>query len=119
MKLPGPDHLIAIEPNPKRVRVTFAGRLIADSRNAFTLRETKYQPAFYIPREDIDMSLLARTAHATHCPYKGDAGYYSIRVGDSLAENAAWTYERPYPAVADIAGRLAFYRDRVDLIEEI
>ena len=119
MKLPGPDHPIAIEPNPKRLRVTFAGRIIADSRNAFTLRETNYQPALYIPREDIDMSLLERSAHATHCPYKGDAAYYSIRVTDRFAENAAWTYERPYPAVADIGGRLAFYRDRVDLIEEI
>ena len=119
MKLPGPDHPITIAPNPKRLRVTFAGRIIADSRRAFTLQETGYTPALYIPREDIDMSLLERTAHATHCPYKGDAAYYSIRVADRLAENAAWTYERPYPAVADIAGRLAFYRDRVDLIEEI
>ena len=119
MKLPGPDHPIAIEPNPKRLRVTFAGRVIADSRNAFNLRETKYQPALYIPREDIDMSLLERSAHATHCPYKGDAAYFSIRVGNRFGQDAAWTYERPYPAVADIAGRLAFYRDRVDLIEEI
>ena len=119
MKLPDPDHPVAIAPNPKRVRVTFAGRVIADSRNSVTLRERNYQPALYIPREDIDMSLLERSAHATHCPYKGDAAYYSIRVADRRAENAAWTYERPYPAVADIAGRLAFYRDRVDLIEEI
>ena len=119
MKLPGPDHPITIEPNPKRVRVTFAGRIIADSRRAFTLRETTYKPALYIPREDADMSLLERSAHATYCPYKGDAAYYSIRVADRLGQDAAWTYERPYPAVADIAGRLAFYRERVDLIEEI
>jgi len=83
------------------------------------LRETTYKPALYIPREDTDMSLLERSAQATHCPYKGDAAYYSIRVGDRLAQDAAWTYERPFPAVADIGGRLAFYRDRVDLIEEI
>jgi uncharacterized protein (DUF427 family) len=118
MKLPGPGHPITIEPNRKRVRVTFAGRIIADSRNAFTLRETTYTPALYIPREDIDMSLLQRSAHATHCPYKGNAAYYSIRVGDRFAKDAVWTYEHPYPAVADIAGRLAFYRDRVDSIEE-
>jgi uncharacterized protein (DUF427 family) len=119
MKIPGPDHPITIEPNPKRVRVTFAGRIIADSGRALTLRETTYAPALYIPREDTDMLLLERSAQATYCPYKGDAAYYSIRVGDRLAQNAAWTYERPFAAVADIAGRLAFYRDRVELIEEI
>ncbi len=119
MKLPGPDHPIAIEPNGKRVRVTFNGRVIADTTRALTMREATYQPALYIPREDTDMSLLERTEHATYCAYKGDASYYSIRVGERLAKDAVWSYERPYPAMTEIAGRLAFYRDRVDAIEEI
>ncbi len=63
----------------------------------------------YIPREDVDMSLLTRTEHATHCPYKGDAAYYTIDTGDRTVDNAIWTYEAPFPAVADIAGHLAFF----------
>ena len=119
MKLPGPDHPIAISANPKRVQVRFAGKVVADTTRALTLTETTYKPVHYIPREDADMGLLARTAHATHCPYKGDASYYSIQVGDRTAENAIWSYEQPFPAVAEIAGRLAFYPSRVDAIEEI
>jgi uncharacterized protein (DUF427 family) len=118
MKLPGPDHPITIEPNPKRVRVMFNGRVVADSRRALTLRETSLRPVHYIPREDADMRLFVRSAHATHCPYKGDAAYYSLRVDGRTAENAVWTYETPYPAMAAITGYLAFYPDRVDRIEE-
>ena len=119
MKLPGPDHPIAIEPHPKRVRVTFNGRTIADTTSALTLRETTYKPVFYIPREDADMTVFEHTSHATHCPYKGDASYYSIRVGDKLSENAIWSYEQPFPAMSEISGRLAFYPNRVDAIEEV
>jgi uncharacterized protein (DUF427 family) len=118
MKLPGPDHPISIEPHPQRVRVTFNGRTVADTTRALALREAKYPPVFYIPREDADMAVLERTSHATHCPYKGDASYYSIRVGDKLAENAIWTYEQPFPAVSGISEFLAFYPNRVDKIEE-
>ncbi len=118
MKIPGPDHPIAIEPNPRRVRVTFNGRVVADTRRALTLREAGYAPAQYIPRADIDMALTERTAHATYCPYKGDASYFSLRVGDRVAENAAWSYEAPYPAVAAIGEHLAFYPSRVERIEE-
>jgi uncharacterized protein (DUF427 family) len=118
MKLPGPDHPIEIAPHDGRVRVIFNGRTIADTARALVLRETTYRPVFYIPREDADMAAFERTAHATHCPYKGDATYYSIRVGDKLSENAIWSYETPFPAMADIAGRLAFYPRRVDAIEE-
>lgn len=119
MKLPGPDHPITITPTGKRVRVTFAGRVIADTMHAMTLQEASYKPVQYIPREDADMSLLARTDNATHCPYKGDASYYSIKVGDRVAENAIWSYEQPFPAMREIAGHLAFYPDRVDAIEEL
>src|SRR5262245_59122726 len=77
-KVPGPDHLITIEPNPARVVVTVAGRVVADSRAALTMREGKYPPVQYIPRKDVDMTLLERTDHASYCPYKGDCSYYSI-----------------------------------------
>jgi uncharacterized protein (DUF427 family) len=118
MKLPGPDHPIEIAPDGKRVRVVFNGRTVADTIRALVLRETTYKPVFYIPREDADMASFERTAHATHCPYKGDASYYSIRIGERVSENAIWSYEKPFPAMAQIAGRLAFYPNRVDAIEE-
>ena len=118
MKLPGPDHPISIAPHPQRVRVTLNGRIVADTTRALALHETTYKPVFYIPREDADMAVFERTSHSTHCPYKGDASYYSIRVGDKLAENAIWSYEQPFPAVAEISGLLAFYPNRVDKIEE-
>ncbi|HTJ99113.1 MAG TPA: DUF427 domain-containing protein [Bordetella sp.] len=118
VKIPGPDHPIIIEHNPKRVVVTLGGRVIADTREALTLREAHYPAVHYIPRKDADMTRLQRTDHATYCPYKGDCAYYSIPDGGSRADNAVWTYEAPHPAVAQIAGHLAFYPDRVDAIEE-
>jgi uncharacterized protein (DUF427 family) len=117
VKIPGPDHPITIKPAPGRVRVTFSGKVVADTRRALVLQEAAYKPVFYIPREDAQMAAFERTAHATMCPYKGDASYYSIKVGDRVAENAIWSYEAPYPAVAEIADHLAFYPDRVDAIE--
>ena len=119
MKLPGPDNPITIAANGKRVRITFAGRAVADTTHALTLKEASYRPVFYIPRADADMSLLEPTDHRTHCPYKGDANYFSIRAAGHNAENAVWSYENPFPAMAAITNYLAFYPDRVDLIEEI
>ena len=119
MRQPGPDHPITIEPNPQRVRVAFNGRVIADTRSALTLREAAYPAVQYIPRQDVDMGLLVRTTHGSHCPFKGDAAYYSVRVDGREAENAVWTYETPYPALASIAGYLAFYPDRVDAIDAL
>jgi uncharacterized protein (DUF427 family) len=119
MKLPGPDHPITITRNSKRVRVTFAGRVIADTKNALTLKEGSYKPALYIPRADTEMTLLAATDRRTHCPYKGDASYFTISVDGRTAENAVWSYEQPYPAMAEIKEHLAFYPDRVDKIEEM
>jgi uncharacterized protein (DUF427 family) len=118
MKVPGGDHPITIEPNPTRVIVSVAGRVVADTREALTLREASYPEVQYIPRKDVDMSLLERTDHSSYCPYKGDAAYYSIPVGGDRSANAVWTYETPYPAVADIKDHLAFYPDRVDRIVE-
>ena len=117
-KLPGPDHPIAIEPNPKRVQVRVAGRVIADSRQALVLRETSYPPVQYVPRSDVDMATLERSRHATTCPYKGEASYFTLNHAGTRVENAAWSYESPHPAVAAIAGHLAFYPDRVESIEE-
>ena len=118
MKLPGPSHPITIEPNPARIIVSIAGRTIADSRSALTLREASYAAVHYIPQKDVDMTLLKRTDHQTYCPYKGDCSYYSVPLGGERSVNAVWTYEAPYPAVAAIKDHVAFYPDRVDAIEE-
>jgi uncharacterized protein (DUF427 family) len=117
MKIPGPDHPIAITPAAERVRVTFNGMVIADSTRALALQEASYKPVFYLPREDAQMALCQRTDHSTHCPYKGDASYYTIKVGDKAAENAIWSYETPFPAMKEIEGHLAFYSNRVDAID--
>ena len=117
MKVPGPDHPITIVRNQGRVRVRFAGKVIADTTRALTLREAGYRPVYYVPREDADMSLLQPTAHASYCPYKGDASYFSIAAGGRTSLNAVWSYQQPYPAGGEIAGYLAFYPDRVDAIE--
>ena len=118
MKIPGPEHPIAIAPNPNRVRVTLGGTVIADTTRALTMRETSLPAVQYIPRQDVDMKLLTRTERVTHCPYKGDASYFTAAVDGRIAENAIWSYEQPFPAVSAIAGHLAFYPDRVDRIEE-
>jgi uncharacterized protein (DUF427 family) len=118
VKIPGPDHPIAIAPTPVRIVVKLAGRVVADTMAALALREASYPPVQYIPRKDVDMSLLTRTDHTTYCPYKGECAYYSIPLGGPVSANAVWTYENPYPAVAEIKDYLAFYPDRVDSIEE-
>src|SRR6202048_1865577 len=118
IKTPGPDHPITIERNAHRIVVTVAGRVVADTRAALTLREAGYPPVQYIPRNDVEMSLLARTDHATYCPYKGDCAYYSIPLGGERSVNAVWTYEVPYAAVAAIRDHVAFYPDRVDASEK-
>jgi uncharacterized protein (DUF427 family) len=118
MKLPGPDHPITIAANPKRVRVTAGGVVIADTTRALTLKEARYPDVQYVPRGDVDMALLARTARVTHCPYKGDANYFSVSAGGRTLENAIWSYETPFPAMAEISGHLAFYPDKVT-IEEV
>lgn len=114
MKIPGLDHPISIEPQPKRVKIIFNRQTIAETTQALELRESTLSPVQYIPRKDVAMELLQRTEHSTHCPYKGDANYFSITVDGKTAENAIGTYENPYPAVASIKEHLAFYPNRVD-----
>jgi uncharacterized protein (DUF427 family) len=118
VKIPGPDHPITITPASGRVVVKLGGRVIADTRNALILQEASYPGVKYVPRGDVDMSLLERTDHQTYCPDKGDCSYYSIPIGGERSRNAVWTYEDPYAAVAAIKDYLAFYPDRVDAIEE-
>jgi uncharacterized protein (DUF427 family) len=116
IKIPGPDHPITIDTSPSRVVVKVGGTIIADTRDALTLREASYPPVQYIPRRDVDMTALARSEHTTYCPYKGDASYYSIPAGGDRSINAVWTYEAPFDAMAQIKDYVAFYPDRVDEI---
>ena len=117
MKLPGPDHPITITANPKRVRVSADGIVIAETTRALTLKEAGYPPVQYIPRSDANLALMARTGRVTHCPYKGDANYFSVVVDGKTIENSTWTYETPFPAMAEISGHLAFYPDKVKVEE--
>jgi uncharacterized protein (DUF427 family) len=114
---PGPDHPITVTPNPARIVVTVAGKVVADTTRALTLQESTYPPVQYIPLEDVDRSLLERTETSTYCPYKGDASYYSIPAGGTRATDAIWVYEEPNDAVKQIKDHVAFYPDRVDSID--
>jgi uncharacterized protein (DUF427 family) len=114
-----PDHPITISPADRRIRVTFAGHIVADSDEALMLKEASYPAVFYLPPEHVDFTVLERTDHKTRCPYKGEASYHSIHIAGRTAQDAVWSYERPLAAVAAIAGYLAFYPDRVDSIEEL
>lgn len=118
VKVPGPEHPISIQRNPARIVVSVAGRVVADTCNALTLREAAYLPVQYIPSEDVDFSQLQRTHHVSYCPYKGDCNYYSVPAGGKKSVNAVWSYEDPLAAVAQIKGHVAFYPGRVDEIAE-
>ena len=113
---PSESHPITIEPTDERVRVIVGEHVVADTERALVLTEASYAPVLYIPPEDVDASLLEPTDHTSYCPFKGDADYHSIPAGGDRSENAVWRYREPYPAVAEIAGRFAFYPDRVDSI---
>ena len=115
VKIPGPDHPITIEPNPKRVRVSWRGRVIADTTRALTLQEARYPAVQYIPRADVDMGVLTRSAHETYCPFKGDCSYFSLPGDGDRGTNAVWSYENPFEAVTAIKDHLAFYADRVEI----
>jgi uncharacterized protein (DUF427 family) len=118
-KIPGPDHPISITAAAQHIVVSVADRVIADTRGALALREASYPVVHYIPRADVKMDLLEKTEHKTYCPYKGECSYYSIPSGGQKSVNAIWSYEHPYPAVGEIEGFLAFYRDRVDSMDVI
>ena len=96
----------------------YGDHVIADSGDVLILTEANYAPVVYFPRADVSMEYFSRTDRHTHCPYKGEAAYFSITADGTRSTDAVWTYEEPHPAVAQIAGHLAFYPDRVDAIEE-
>ncbi|MFC9689843.1 DUF427 domain-containing protein [Kribbella sp. NPDC056951] len=114
-KIPGPDHPITVAKNPDRVVVKLGDQVLADTRDALSLQESTYPAVQYVPRDDVDFTLLERTEHSTYCPYKGDASYYSILPAGEAGVNAVWTYEQPYDAVADIRDHVAFYADKVSI----
>ena len=107
---------LRIEPYPKRLRITFNDALIADTTRALVLHETRHAPTFYIPFADVHTGHLERTTHRTHCPFKGDASYWTLRVGGAVSENAAWSYDDPFDDAAPLRQHLAFYPGRVGAI---
>ncbi len=109
-----PEYRVELLACPKRVRATFGGETLADSTGALLMRETGIAPVYYFPRADVRLDLMERTEHATFCPFKGEASYWTLAAGGRRAENAAWSYETPYREVHEIGGYLAFYRDRMD-----
>ncbi len=113
-----PEYRVDLEPHPGRVRVTFAGEIIADSERAIVVNETKHAPVIYIPREDVRMDHLEGTDHQTFCPFKGEAAYWSIRVGGHLEQNAVWTYPDPFDEVTALKDYVSFYQDRPELQQE-
>jgi uncharacterized protein (DUF427 family) len=115
VKVPGVNHPITVGKNPDRVVVKVGDQVIADTREALSLQEASYPAVQYIPRKDVDFTLLERTDHQTYCPYKGDASYYSVLPAGEAGVNAVWTYEQPYDAVADIREYVAFYPNKVSI----
>ena len=113
------NHRVETRPAGVRVRVTFNGEVIADSRDAIKLEESGYPPVYYLPHHDVKMERFTRTGHTTYCPFKGHASYYSLSSGERIGENAVWSYEQPYDEVRVIKERLAFYPNKVDRIETL
>ena len=113
---PSTSHPITIEPTGRHVTVRVNGEVVADTDAALTLQESTYAAVQYIPLSDVNGDVLRRTATATYCPYKGDASYYSVvtSAGDTV-DDAIWTYEQPYEAVASIKGHVAFYPDKAEV----
>jgi uncharacterized protein (DUF427 family) len=109
------DHPISVAPADGRVVIRWRGKTIVDTKRALALREHVYPPVLYVPRADTDMSLLARSALTTTCPYKGEANYFSLRDGAETRADSVWTYEHPKPVAAAIKDYLAFYPDRVEI----
>jgi uncharacterized protein (DUF427 family) len=113
VRAPG-GHVLYFEDSPRRVRVKFGGQTVADSRRVKLMHEAGLLPVYYFPEEDVRMDLLEATDHTTHCPFKGDALYWTVRVGDRVAENAVWSYPNPLEEAPPLAGYLAFYWRRMD-----
>ena len=119
-KAPGyashPKHRVDLSQPKERVRVTFHGEVIADSVRPIKVEETNHDPVYYLPQADVRMDRLVRSNHSSHCPFKGDASYWTISVNDWAAQNAVWSYQQPFDEAAGLRGHMAFYPDRVDEI---
>jgi uncharacterized protein (DUF427 family)/class 3 adenylate cyclase len=109
-----PDYQVSIKPSGKRIRAMFNGQVIADSSNVLVLNETRHAPTYYFPKSNIDMSALIPSEHHTHCPFKGNASYWSIQVESEFAENVVWAYEQPYKDAQQIEGHVSFYWDKME-----
>jgi uncharacterized protein (DUF427 family) len=112
-----PQHRVDLHPDGHHVKVTFGGKVIADSTAALRVEETGHGPVYYIPAKDMRLDLMKKTAHTSYCPFKGTASYWTIDAGGKVSENAIWGYETPYDETAKLAGHYAFYGSRVDSIE--
>jgi uncharacterized protein (DUF427 family) len=112
---PGPQHPITVEPTSARVAVTAGDTPVASTTAALALQEASYPTVYYVPLADVRAEVLRPSDHTTYCPYKGDASYYSIATPDGELTDAVWRYVEPYPAVAAIAGHVAFYANRVNV----
>jgi uncharacterized protein (DUF427 family) len=112
-----PEHRVDLLPDNRRVRVAFAGTVVADSSSTIRCEETGHGPVFYFPERDVRLDLMQATDHHTYCPFKGDCSYWTIDAGGKRAENAVWGYRQPYDEAAGLAGHYAFYGSRVDSIE--
>jgi uncharacterized protein (DUF427 family) len=110
----GPAHRLLMHPFPRRVRAEVAGQTVLDTRAGMLVHETGLLPQLYVPEEDLRADLLEDTDHSTHCPFKGDASYRSIRVGDRVVENAVWAYREPLPAAPWLSGYAAVYWSAAD-----
>ena len=109
-----PRYRISVEPAPGRVQVRFNGVTVADSDRALILHETRHAPVHYLPKADVRMDLMEPSEHRTHCPFKGNASYWGLRVDERVAENSVWAYEKPLPEAEEVRGYVAFYRERMD-----
>jgi acyl-CoA thioesterase-2 len=114
-----PDYRVDLEPNPRRVQARLGDAIVADSRRTLTVRETRHDPVVYFPREDVRFELLERTDHRSFCPFKGEASYWTVRLGERAEENVAWGYEDPFEQVAGLEDHVAFYADRIELIDDV
>lgn len=112
-----PDYPLEIVPAGKSVRVALGGEVVAETNEAFVMTESDYGPVYYIPRADVRFDLMEKTDHSSHCPFKGDASYWTIKAGGQTAENAVWSYETPFDEVAVIRETMSFYTSKVDGID--
>jgi uncharacterized protein (DUF427 family) len=108
-----PEHRVTLTPSDQRVRVLAGGTVIADSRGAIRVEESRHDRVWYLPPDDVDERRLQPTTTQTYCPFKGHASYWAIDAGDHTIPDAAWSYLAPYDECGALAGYYAFYPDRV------